>query len=139
MPSLSQIRTALVSTITTAVPALKGSDKVPESIIVPAILVAPRAADFQRAFGRGLDGYTFDVIVLVSGRDDTLAQGDLDVYVNGFGSSSIRQAVFNARTLGIDVDASVTGMADYGANWTFGATDYVGARLTVEVLTSGTS
>lgn len=139
MPSLSTIRTALKTTIEAAVTGISGYDTVPESINVPAFVVAPRSTDFQRAFGRGMDAYSFDVIVLVSRSDDRIAQLALDPYVNGFGSSSVRQAIWNARDLGISVDAAVTGMSDYGATYTFGNTDYIGARLAVEVLTSGTA
>lgn len=139
MASLSAIRTALKTTITAAVAGLNGYENIPESINPPAFMVVPRSTDFQKAFGRGLDSYAFDVIVLISRRDDDLAQIDLDPFITGGGSKSIRQAIFNARDLGIGVDASVTGMADYGAAYTVGNTDYVGARLTVEVLTSGTA
>jgi hypothetical protein len=97
----------------------------------------PRTSDFTGAFGRGLDTHIFDVIVLVSRRDDQLAQADLDPFVNGFGASSVRQAIFNTRDLGIGVDATVTGMSDYGASFEVGQLDNVGARLAVQVLTSG--
>ena len=139
MASLAAIRTALKDTVTAAVSGIQGYENVPESINVPAFVVAPRTADFGRAFGRGQDAYTFDVIVLIGRADDTLAQLALDPYVNGFGDSSIRQAIWSTRDLGIGVEATVTGMADYGATYTFGAIDYVGARLTVDVLTSGTA
>lgn len=139
MPTLTAIRAALSTTITTAIPGLQGYPKVPESVIVPCFLVAPSGSDFTVAFGRGLDKQSLDVIVLAGSADDVLAQEKLDPYVNGFGSSSIREAVWNARTLGIGVEATVTGMSDYGASFTIGAIDYVGARLAVEVLTSGTA
>lgn len=139
MASLPQIRTALVSTISAAVAGIQGYDRVPESVNLPAFMVVPRSSDFGKSMGRGFDGYSFDVIVLVSSADDQLAQSALDPYVNGFGSSSIRQAVFNGRTLGIDVDATVTGMSDYGAQYNVGGLDYVGAKLSVDVLTSGTA
>jgi hypothetical protein len=139
MASLSAIRTALKTTIAASVTGLSGYENVPESINPPAFMVVPRTTDFQKAFGRGLDSYTFDVIVLISRRDDELAQTDLDPYITGAGTKSIRQAIFNAADLGIGVTAQVTGMADYGATYPVGNTDYVGARLTVEVLTSGTA
>lgn len=138
MASLTQIRTAIVETITGTVSGIQGYETVPESVNLPAFVVIPRATDFNRAMGRGFDGYTFDVIVLVSGADDQLAQTMLDPYVNGFGSSSIRAAIFGTR-LGIDVDATVTGMTDYAGTFNVGGIDYVGARLTVDVLTSGTA
>lgn len=139
MASLAAIRTALVSTISSAVSGVSGYDTVPESVNTPAFMVVPRSSDFNRAMGRGFDGYTFDVIVLVSRVDDGLAQDTLDPFINGFGSSSIRAAVFASRDLGIGVDANVTGMSDYGATFTVGSIDYVGARLAVEVLTPGTA
>lgn len=141
MASLAQIRTALVLTIKAALgpSVINGYANVPESVVTPAFMAVPRTTDFQRAMGRGLDAYTLDVVVLISRADDQLAQDALDDFVNGFGPKSIRQAVFNARTLGIGVDASVTGMTDYGGTFTIGAIDYVGARLNVEVLTSGTA
>lgn len=140
MASLAQIRTGLVTTITAAIAGLEGYDKVPASVNVPGFMVVPRSTEFGKTFGRGFDGYGFDVIVLVSRSDDVLAQGALDDYVNGFGSKSIRQAVWNARGLGLtEVEATVTGMSDYGATFEVGGVDYVGARLAVDVLTSGTA
>jgi hypothetical protein len=141
MASLTQIRTALESTISAAVSGIQGYATVPEVTNLPAFVVVPRSSEFGRAMGRGLDGYTFDVIVLVSRSDDQLAQAALDPFVNGFGSSSIRQAVWNTRTLGLTdgTEATVTGMSDYGAPFDVGDIDNVGARLTVEVLTSGTA
>lgn len=139
MASLAAIRTALVSTITSTVSGINGYDTVPGTINTPAFLVVPRSTDFQKAFGRGIDTYSFDVIVLVSRADDGLAQDALDPFINGFGSSSIRAALFATRDLGVDVDASVTGMSDYGGQYDIGGVTYVGARLNVEVLTSGTA
>lgn len=139
MASLAAIRTALADTISASVTGIQGYPTVPAIANLPAFVVLPRSTDFQGAMGRGLDTYTFDVIVLVSRRDDALAQADLDPFINGFGASSIRQAIFNAKTLGIGVDARVTGMADYGAQYEVGEIDNVGARLIVEVLTTGTA
>lgn len=139
MASLTQIRAALSSTITAAVSGIQGYPTVPEVANLPAFVVLPRTADFLGAMGRGADTYSFDVIVLVSRRDDQLAQAELDTFINGFGSSSIRAAIWGTRDLGIGVDATVTGMADYGAQFDVGDLDHVGARLTVEVLTSGTA
>jgi hypothetical protein len=143
MASLAEIRTAIQATLDAAFidDPITGYDQVPESVNVPAFVVVPRASDFQLAFGRGIDSYTFGVIVLVSRRDDELAQEDLDPYVTGAGASSIRQAIWGARHLGLgdDVEARVTGMTDYGGTYAFGSTEYAGAQLTVEVLTSGTA
>lgn len=140
MASISQIRTALTSTITGAIPGLEGHAKVPESINVPAFMVIPRETDFTVAMGRGVDKPGLDVVVLVSRSDDELAQLALDDYVNGFGPKSIREAVWNNRSLGLtNTEATVVRMSDYGALFEVGGVDYVGARLAVDVLTSGTA
>lgn len=139
MASLSAIRSALADTIGAAIDDLTGYPTVPEVANLPAFVVMPRAVDFTQAFGRGVDRYDFDVIVLVSRRDDELAQADLDEYVNGFGEKSIRQAIWNARDLGIGVDATVTAVSDYGAQYDVGDISNAGARFAVQVLTSGTA
>lgn len=141
MPSLATIRTTLRDTIQDAITDLSGYATVPEVANLPAFVVIPRTTNFMVAMGRGLDTYTFDVLVLVSRRDDDLAQLDLDEYVNGFGASSIRQAIWNARAtlLALDIDATVTGMSDYAARFDVGNLDHVGARLTVQVNTTGTA
>lgn len=139
MPSLSELREALATTITDAIEELTGYEVVPEGANPPAFIVVPRSTDFQRAFGRGLDAVSLDVLVLVSRRDDALAQYDLDPFVSSAGTSSIREAIWNNRTLGIaDIEATVTSMTDYGQVVAFAGTEYLTARLTVEVLTSGT-
>lgn len=138
MASITQIREALKTTITAAISGLEGHAKVPESINVPGFMVIPRETDFTVAMGRGIDKPGLDVVVLVSRSDDELAQIALDDYVNGFGPKSIRQAVWNNRSLGLpDTEATVVRMSDYGALFEIGNLDYVGARLAVDVLTSG--
>lgn len=140
MSSVSQIRTALKDTITAANSAVFGYQQIPESVNVPAAIIVPRSSDFVIAMGRGADAHEFDVIVLVGRADDSLAQTAVDAYVTGAGASSIRQAIFNARGLGLsDCDAHVYGMESYGAEWDIGGINYVGAVLKVRVHTSGTA
>lgn len=140
MASLTAIRTGLKTTVTAAVPSLFGYDVVPEVTNLPAIVVMPTAVDFEVAMGRGWDTYEFDLIVLVSRRDDALAQKELDTFVTGAGSTSIRQAIFNARTLGLaDTDAHVSGMDRYSATFDVGDIDNIGAVLKVSVRTTGTA
>ena len=140
MSSVAQIRTALKTTITAAIPGLFGYEQVPEVSNLPAVVVVPRSSDFTVAMGRGADTHEFDVIVVVSRSDDGLAQTALDAFVTGAGSSSIRQAIFQARSLGLtDTDAHVYGMESYGAEWDIGALNHVGAALKVRVYTSGTA
>jgi hypothetical protein len=140
MASLAQIRQGIATTISTAVPTIHAYKRAPGTVNLPAFVVIPRETDFQQSMGRGLDVYSFSVIVLTSARDDDLAQADLDEFINGFGSKSIRQAIFANRTLGLaNVDASVVGMNDYGARFDVADIDHVGARLLVDVHTTGTA
>lgn len=141
MASLTDIRVALRDTIASAIDDLSPYNTVPEAANLPAWIVVPRTTDFFGAMGRGLDTYEFDGIVLVSRRDDELAQYDLDEFINGFGSKSIRQAVWNNRTLGLTdgTEATVVGMSDYGAQFPASGLDHVGAVLRIRVTTSGTA
>jgi hypothetical protein len=140
MASLRQIREALKTTIEAAIPEMQGYDTVPESANLPAFWSVPRPANFVVAFGRGSDTYTFDLFVAVSRGDDEIGQVELDDYLTGAGDKSIREAIWNARTLGLtDTDATVTGFENYGAQFQIADTDHIGAVLKLQVTTSGTA
>lgn len=139
MASVTEIRDAIKTTIGAAITSLHIYDTVPDSPELPALIVQPTLSDFHVAMGRGTDRWEFDLIVLVSWGDSDLAQDQLDGYITGAGASSIRQAVFNARTLGLTaVDATIAGLSEYGIK-TAAAIDHVGAVLRLVVHTSGTS
>ena len=138
MATISAIRTAIKTTVTTTVTTLNGYDQVADAVNFPALVVMPRDSDFLGAMGRGVDTHTFDLYLLASYREAGLAQGELDAFVTGAGSLSVRQAIFNARTLGLsDTDATVTGMRGYGAQYEAGAVLCLGAILELRVLTNG--
>jgi hypothetical protein len=140
MPTLGQVRTAARDTITAAIPSLFGYRTVPDVVNGPAVIVSPSDVDFNVTMGRGFDTYTFDVTVLVALTDAALAQDTLDGYVTGSGSLSIRQAVFNNRSLGITgTDAHIRSMRSYGATYDIGEISYVGAVLELVVQTTGTA
>jgi hypothetical protein len=140
MASLAQIRTALKTTIETAIPTLKVYPTVESVNVVPAAVVLPGEADFLVAMKRGTDTYTFQLLVMVAAGDAEVAQNSLDTFVTGAGDTSIRQAVFNARTLGLsDTDAHVSGWSGYAARFESAGIDHIGAVLALTVHTSGTS
>lgn len=140
MATLSAIREALKTTIEAAIPELQVYPNVPESVNLPCVIVLPTSGDFQVAMGRGTDAYEFDLIVLVSRRDDDLAQYDLDDYVTGAGAKSVREAIFNANSLGLTgVAAIVRGVQRYGASFEVGDVPHVGAVLPCTVYTPGTA
>jgi hypothetical protein len=138
--SLSDIRDALRDTVVAAIPALTGYDTIPGSPNLPAFAVIPVEADFAVAMGRGADTWLLDLFVLVSSRDEALGQGELDQYVTGAGTKSIRQAVFTTRALGLsNVDAHVAGMTGYNLGFSAAQIDHIGATLRVVVTTTGTA
>lgn len=141
MASLQAIRTAVKTTLA-AIDDLNAYDTVPDASNLPAVVVAPVSADFDVSMGRGVDTWQIDLFVLVSDSERGLAQNQLDGLVTGAGSSSIRQAIFQARDLGLGVtsgtDAHVSGMSSYGARFTMSNLGHVGAKLRLVVHTKGT-
>lgn len=139
MATLKAIRDAVKTTLEAAITTLHAYDTVPDSPNLPAVVVKPVESDFYKAMGRGTDEWQFDLEVLVSTADLDLGQDTLDDLVTGAGSNSIRQAIFNARTLGLSgTDASVAGMTEYGIT-TAADIPHIGAVLRLVVLTSGTA
>lgn len=140
MSSLTVIRTAIKTTIQDNIAGLRGHDTIPDAISPPAFVVVPVEADFAVAMSRGTDTWNFDILVLVSKASTRTAQDALDAYVTGAGASSIRQVIFNNRTLGLaDTTAHIAGMSreKYDLTYTVGAIDYAGATLPLIVQTSG--
>lgn len=140
MAALAAIRTATKTTISAAVSSLFGYDHVADVVNLPAFVVEPTTSDFVVAMGRGVDTHNFNIYVLVSSREAALAQAELDKYVTGAGVDSVRQAVWNARTLGLaETTAAITGMNGYGGSFEYAGIDHVGAILTMVVHTGGTA
>lgn len=141
MASLKDIRTAVKTTLEAAISGLTVHRTVPGTVNVPAVIVRPApddTADFWVAMDRGTDTWQLDLLVLVNRADAQLSEDTLDGYVTGSGSSSIRQAIFQAKTLGLaDVNANVSGVSGYGATFEVGGVAYSGAALRLVVHTSG--
>jgi hypothetical protein len=89
---------------------------------------------------RGTDQYDFDLLVAVQRADSRTGQDKLDAFVTGQGSSSIRQIIYNNSTLGLaNTSAHVTSMSNYGADVSLNGIDAIGANLSIEVFTKGSS
>ena len=140
MATMAQIRDGLKTTISN-ISGLRVYDTVPDQAInFPVCLFIPTAIEFDLAMGRGTDRYEFELTVAVQRSDSRTAQDKLDAFVTGSGSSSIRQIIFNNRTLGLsDTDARVVEMNNYAADVSLNGIDAVGANLTIEVFTKGSS
>lgn len=135
MPELSDIRTAVKTTVETAIPSIHVYDTVPDAIpVLPAMLVIPFQTEYDVVMRRGTDTYEFDLLVLVSTNDMGLRQTDLDGYVSGGGSNSVRKAIFETPTLGLEnTNAHVAQMIEYGARFPVGEIEHLGARLRLVV------
>jgi hypothetical protein len=78
------------------------------------------------------------MLVAVQRADSRTAQDKLDAFVTGSGSSSIRQIIYNNKTLGLsDTDARVVNMSNYAADVNLNGVDGVGANLEIQVYTKG--
>lgn len=140
MATIAAIRTATKTTISAAVSSLIGYDQVADVVNTPAFVVMPDSSDFNMAMGRGTDTHTFKIYVLVSPREASLAQTELDKYVTGGGADSIRAAIFTTPGLGLaNTHAHISGMSGYGGSYSVNEITYVGAVLTMTVHTSGVS
>jgi len=138
MATLSQIRDGLKTTVSN-ISGLRCYDTVPDNAInFPVAIFIPSAIEFDLAMQRGTDLYTFDMLVAVQRADSRTAQDKLDAFVTGSGSSSIRQIIYNNKTLGLsDTDARVVNMSNYAADVNLNGVDGVGANLEIQVYTKG--
>tara|TARA_R100000951_G_C2579348_1_gene161435 strand:- start:285 stop:704 length:420 start_codon:yes stop_codon:yes gene_type:complete len=138
MATLSEIRDGLKTTVGN-ISGIRCYDTVPDNAInFPLAIFIPSAIEFDLAMQRGTDLYTFDMLVAVQRADSRTAQDKLDAFVTGSGSSSIRQIIYNNKTLGLsDTDARVVNMSNYAADVNLNGVDGVGANLEIQVYTKG--
>lgn len=141
MAGLEEIRSAIKTTLEANISGLHVYNTVPEAAnVLPCVVVIPFTTDFAQAMGRGLDQYILDLLVLVSTSETDLRQDELDTYVTGNGTSSIRHTIFSNRTLGLSsTDAFVSDMTEYGMRFPVAEIEHVGARLKLTVHTIGTA
>lgn len=140
MASFSTVRTAVKTTIGNNISSIRVYDTIDDMINVPAAVLLPTSINFTEAMARGTDRYEFDILVVVSRTDSRSGQNQLDAFINGSGSSSIRQVIFQNSDLGqSDTSAVVTTMSDYGATYAVNGVECIGARLGLTVYTKGSS
>lgn len=140
MSTPSVIRAAIKTILNANVSGLTVYPLVPEgNANLPACVVLPASANFI-SMARGVDEWVYDLMVLVSRSDDTLAQTALDALVAGSGAGSIRTALFNNPTLGLsDTHVVVTAVDNYGGTYDAAGFPHVGATLRLMVRTTGTA
>lgn len=142
MSDLVDIRTALIDTITAHVETdLYGYRAVEGPLNLPAVIVKPggggrddKGGDFLVTHARGTEIWMFELIVLCPRTDEGTGQDLLDELISKTGVNSIRQAIWDTPALGLgDVDATVTGMSNYGGEYSAARVPNVGAALQVKV------
>jgi hypothetical protein len=140
MASLKAVRAAIQTTIQTNIAGIQVYQRIPDSPVLPCVVVRPDGTDFNQAFGRGTDQYTFELQVVVPSNDADVAQNMLDDYVTGAGAKSIRQVIFNNKTLGLAATAAViTEMTNYAFTYDAVGSPNIGATLRLVVHTDGTA
>ena len=140
MATLAEIRDGLKTTVGN-ISGLRCYDTVPDNAInFPVAIFIPTEIQFDLAMQRGTDLYTFDVLIAVQRADSRTAQDKLHGYITGQGANSVRQTIFNNRTLGLsDTDARTVSVSNISADVSVNGIDAIGANIEVQVYTKGTS
>jgi hypothetical protein len=139
MTALSTIRRALADVIENGVQEeLNVYQNIPDIFQFPALIIRPDNADFAGAMQRGDDVWKFDLFLIVGRVDTTNAAEMLDEFVSGSGTSSIRAAIENNYSLGLeDTTVFVRSMKGYGGGFETAKTRHIGAVIKVEIHTDG--
>lgn len=145
MASLARIKQALADTIEEHVTSKEVNvfTYIPDLIQAPAVCLDVHRADFDGAMARGDDMWRFNVYIVVQRGDAENSQDELDEFLESTGPRSIREAIFNTPSLGVDEDqhgfvqAFVSGVHEYGGGYRDARIDVVGAILRVDVHTDG--
>lgn len=130
--SLTAIREGLASRLGT-IDGLRTAAYVPDQVAPPVAIPIPTGITFDTTFARGMDEYTFTVLVLVGSQSDRASQSLMDGYCAGSGSTSIKAAIEGDKTLGGSAfDCRVMEMRNYQQT-PVGDQMYLSAEFTVQV------
>lgn len=132
-PTMSKVRSALAQTISNALPELFVYSTLDEITQLPAVLIEPEIADFEVTMNNGDHIWYFNIWVMVPRTEPTLTAAALDAYIDGWGDHSVRKAIEDNDDLGLEVDAEVYGMKDYGGQFQSSGIRHLGAVLLVRV------
>lgn len=130
MASLSDLRTGIATNLAT-ISGLRTSSTMPDNPNPPIAVVMPVSIGYDETYQRGMQNYTFLVMVIVGRVDERSAQNRLDAYVSSTGISSIKLAIESDKTLnGKAFDVRVSEMRNYG-EVAVGDVTYLSAEFTV--------
>ena len=131
--TIQTIREGIAKNLAT-IPGLRTSAFVPDNPTPPIAVVIPNRVEFDASYQRGMDQFTFDVIVIAARASERNAQRTLDGYCNSTGSTSIKAAIETDKTLGGTVmDCRVTELTGYGP-LAIGEVQYLSATFTVAAI-----
>jgi hypothetical protein len=130
MALVSELRDGLKANLAT-IPGLRTSDIVPDNPNPPIAIVLPQSVKYDDSFNRGMNTYTFSVVVVVNRVSERTGQNSLDAYVSGTGASSVKRAIEIDKTLnGKAFDVRVSDVRNYG-DITIGEINYFSAEFVV--------
>lgn len=139
MASMSTVRAGLALRAE-AITGLNGYARPTGTLNLPAVLILPRPGvpiEFDETMGRGSDTLFFDVPVLVADTVGDLAQRKLDSFLDGSGSTSLKQALESDDIAIAGVDfVFVPRLSNYG-DVEYSGKLYFGATFQVEVNADG--
>jgi len=114
MALLSELRTGLATNLAT-ITGLRTAAIMPDNPNPPIAIVQPDSIAYDDTFGRGMQTYTFTVVVLVGRVVERSAQNSIDAFCASTGSSSIKLALESDKTLGGKAyDVRVSEVRNYG-------------------------
>ena len=130
--TIQTIRQGIAANLS-SISGLRTSAFVPDNPTPPIAVVVPERVDYDAAMHRGLDTYTFKVLVIAQRASERGAQATLDTFCDPTGASSIKTAIESDRTLGGACnDCRVTDLTEYG-ELSIGETPYLAATFSVTV------
>ena len=132
MTTISTIRTGLATNLAT-ITGLRTSATMPDAINPPIAIVVPEGITFDSAMARGMDEYSFTIMVIVGRADARTSQSKVDDFCNPTGAGSVKTAIESDRTLGGAAQTlRVTEMRSY-TSITAGDVVYLAAEFAVTV------
>jgi len=99
MASITTMRQAIATNLS-SISGLRTAALIPEDPKPPIAVVTFDNVNYDTSMGRGLDEYTFRVIVVVGRVNTRGAEQNLDAFMSGSGASSVKAAIESDRSLG---------------------------------------
>jgi len=130
MALVSDLREGIAKNLRT-ITGLRAVATVPDNPTPPIAVIYPQNIEFDDSFNRGLQTYSFRVVVIVGRADERSAQNRLDSFVASTGATSIKLAIESDKTLsGKAFDTRVVAMTNYGS-LDISEVTYLSAEFTV--------